>query len=51
MIIYGVHIFLFDVELPAPDTPHSLFAASITTTMVLLEWQPPADLTVPVHFG
>ena len=36
-------------ELPAPDIPRFLRAASITATTVLLEWQPPADLSVSVN--
>ena len=43
------YVHLFDVELPAPDVPRFLRAASITATTVLLEWQPPADLAVPVN--
>ena len=36
-------------ELPAPDIPRFLRVTSIMTTTVLLEWQPPADLSVPVN--
>ena len=44
-----IFFFFFFSELPAPDIPCLLRASSITATTVLLEWQPPADLTVPVN--
>ena len=37
------------IELPAPDVPRFLQVTTITATTTLLEWQPPADLTVPVN--